>query len=165
MKARQSFRGTLYFSDRELAIGAARLHMNLKEYVSAVAYRNKTLINDLVFQSSSLSIPENASERPLLLTGVGRSGTSFVCDYLNRLGWNISHDNTYDCGPFPGTFGASSWYHAFKLDSETKPWTKTPPLVAKQVVHLIRDPLATIKSRMARGRMMQDFNLKSSRQR
>lgn len=141
-------RGILYFADRELTIGAARLHINLTEYFNAVQYRNHTLVDDLVYQSSSLSVQENASERPLLITGVGRSGTTFVCDYLNQLGWNISHDNDCDCGPFPGTFGASSWYHAFKL------WRvigKVHPLRAKQVVHLIRDPLATVKSRLARS--------------
>ena len=61
---------------------------------------------------------------------------------------SISHDNNKDCGPFPGTFGASSWYHAFK---STRSLTETTrPLWVKMVVHLVRNPVATVKSRMAR---------------
>jgi hypothetical protein len=136
----------LYTLRGELAIGAARLQVNLTQYFHAVQYRKHTLIDDLVFQSSSLSAQQNAVDRSLLITGVGRSGTTFICQFLNRLGWNVSHDNGIDCGPFPGLDGASSWYHAFRLTNNLG----ILPLRAKKVVHLIRNPLATVKSRMAR---------------
>ena len=143
-------RGIVYFADRELTIGAARLFINLTQYFHAVQYRNITLVDRIVFQSSSLSYQDNAPERPLLITGVGRSGTTFTCHFFNQLGWNISHDNGLDCGPFPGTFGSSSWYHAFKTPSRGK-ISGREPLRAKQVVHLVRDPLANVKSRASRA--------------
>ncbi|KAI2491538.1 hypothetical protein MHU86_23015 [Fragilaria crotonensis] len=146
-------RGILFFTVRgELAIGAARLQINLAQFWDATRYHNHTNIDDLVFRSSSLSAHPNAFQRPLLITGVGRSGTTFVCSYLNQLGWNISHDNDRDCGPFPGTYGASSWYHAFQTTQDTS--NQSHPMRADMVVHLVRNPLATIKSRIARGKAM-----------
>merc|ERR1719232_118940 len=150
----------LYVFGNKQSIGAAKLKINLAEYEASVPYRNHSHIEGSIFQESSLAHQNNAPKRPLLITGVGRSGTTFVCRYLNQFGWRISHDNSKDCGPFPGKFGASSWYHAFQYDYDTEAFPawyeslfgkrgKVGPLNVEKVVHLIRQPLPVIKSRVA----------------
>lgn len=49
---------------------------------------------------------------PLLVTGMGRSGTQFMATALRTLGFAVSHDNTV-----AGPDGAVSWIYAF---AETK---------------------------------------------
>jgi len=143
-------KGTLFYTlYGEQTIGASKIKVNLNQYHNSVAFRSPDRIDTLVFESSSLADQEGAQERPLLITGVGRSGTTFTCKYLNQFGWSISHDNSKDCGPFGGSFGASSWLHAFRQTFSSE---EVFPLRVKKVVHLIRNPLAVVKSRLARAK-------------
>ncbi|GFH46264.1 hypothetical protein CTEN210_02738 [Chaetoceros tenuissimus] len=79
--------------------------------------------------------------RPLLITGVGRTGTTSVCTLFRKIGIKVSHDNDVDCGPYPGEDGAVSWYDAFKSRSGKR---------YKHVIHMVRDPLKTIYSRITK---------------
>jgi hypothetical protein len=101
--------------------------------------------------------------RPLLVTGTGRSGTAFVATVLRQIGLRISHDGAYDRND---SFedGAVSWPHAFRncLPAYTfrrrlSGLRRHPGDISRQylhdqrrflhVVHLIREPLASINSR------------------
>lgn len=59
---------------------------------------------------------------------------------MQKLNINVSHDNDVDCGPYPGDDGAVSWYDAFKDRKRGRRY--------KHVIHLVRDPLKTINSRI-----------------
>lgn len=99
-------KGTLFYTlYGEQTIGASKIKVNLNQYHNSVAFRSPDRIDTLVFESSSLADQEGAQERPLLITGVGRSGTTFTCKYLNQFGWSISHDNSKDCGPLGEALG------------------------------------------------------------
>ena len=50
---------------------------------------------------------------PCLLTGLGRSGTSYTSHLLHSLGWEINHDNKDDFCPCPGKDGSVAHTYAF----------------------------------------------------
>ena len=163
-EAENQLKGTLFYTlAGEQAIGASSLRIDLDAYFHlAIPFRNQSNIDPLVYDSSSLSSnqDDDVKERPLLITGVGRSGTTFVCEFFNALArkndpnstWQISHDNEKDCGPFGGTVGASSWLHAFRFRTSHNPYVT--PLHVQRVIHVIRHPLKIIKSRLARHQSM-----------
>lgn len=59
--------------------------------------------------------PQSGPPRPLLITGMGRSGTSYVTSLLQKIGVQVSHDNVPSYGHYLDSFpvGAVSWAHAF----------------------------------------------------
>ena len=99
--------------------------------------------------------------RPFLMTGIGRTGTSFVVNALTRAGLDVNHDNRRDCSrtkECPGLDGAVSWPHAFsdqafgtgtgERDCPRPHWAWPSAAVSfRVVVHLVREPLKTIDSR------------------
>ncbi len=59
-------RGVIFFAVwGELAIGAARLQVHLSQFFNTTRFRDHSIIDDLVFRSSSLSAQQNAVDRPL----------------------------------------------------------------------------------------------------
>lgn len=120
--------------------------------------------------------------RPLLITGVGRTGTTFVTKLLRNAGLSFSHDDGAYC-PCPGDNGAASWPHAFSeqpfgtgqgaqrrclhVDTIGRHWSYSRRRRLKEAVlrqgpvtrfqhvwHLVRDPLATIYSRWGSGNIV-----------
>lgn len=79
----------------------------------------------------------------LLVTGCGRSGTHWFAECLRRAGVPTTHEHA---------FGQT-------LDGTQREWTCEAawpaaaylPIADAEVVHLVRHPLATIASRVARG--------------
>lgn len=127
---------------------------------SAKALPNACSAQALLARSAQASSP-----LPLLVTGIGRSGTTFVQQLLAKVGLRVSHDdrNSATC-PCPGQDGVVSWAHAFHHGPVTvrggrrahDTTTSCPrprwsyPLNGHRfrvVVHLVRDPLKTIASR------------------
>jgi hypothetical protein len=108
---------------------------------------------------------ERATQRrPLLVTGVGRSGTEYLHELLTRAGLNMSHEH------WPvGSGGAIAWPFLFTNQRCAYPqWAShgrlrqarrdelpavAPALLFDRVMHLIRSPLKTIASRHNRGRI------------
>lgn len=136
---------------------------------------NKTLLRCEVILRSSLFLQSNHScahksvlnvEKidsdikilPLLITGTGRSGTTFLTALLNELGLKLSHDS-YG----PDEDGGVSWLQAFNDDRCSTPeynWRvgmdKRVHKVNyryrfKNVFHLVREPLKMIESRADAG--------------
>jgi hypothetical protein len=105
--------GTLFYTVQdESTLAASRLDIDLDALFGATRYRDKTLIPDQILHASSLAAGisnRNDSllflETPTLFTGTGRTGTEFLCKMFQAVGVNISHDNSKDCGPYPGTDG------------------------------------------------------------
>ena len=137
------------------------IYINLTNYQQQVRYRDHSNIDSNILEKSSLSANQTEKglvQTPVLIAGVGRSGTTFICTFLNKLGWDLSHDNNVDCGnTFPGSFGAVSWYHSFAYrfprranGSIRNRAGGRVPIQAQQVILVVRDPLAVIKSRLAR---------------
>ncbi len=143
--------GLLFYSVQgEREIATAKISIDLALYRNATSYRDHRNIEPKVFRSTSLVSQQEEAEQhtesmqvtDLLVTGVGRIGTTGLCTLMRELGIMVSHDNDIDCGPYPGLDGAVSWYDAFKsLDSGRR---------YKYVIHMVRDPLKTINSRVAK---------------
>ena len=143
--------GVLFYSVKgEGGFAAAGLSIDVSEYLQTLRFKNHSNIDDLVLRASSLKLPSSStsdqgSHRQALITGTGRSGTTYLCELFNIANVSISHDNDVDCGRFPGTQGAASWYHAFR---KRKGWGANASF--DHVVHLVRSPLEVIRSRAKR---------------
>ena len=88
---------------------------------------------------------------PLLITGVGRSGTRFAAKTLTALGYDVAHDDAR-----VGRVGASSWPLAIREGTYELPNFATinagfrgpnPRWRFRRVFHQTRDPLRTVLSR------------------
>jgi hypothetical protein len=139
-------RGLLFYNvQRERAVEVAKLNLDMEQYFETVKYRNHQNIALTVLNATSLTKSDRSQKRiSTLITGTGRSGTTYLCKLFNRTGLAISHDNMYDCGIYPGEDGAASWYDAFDLN------------VGRQydtALQIVRYPLHVINSRVFR---MQD---------
>jgi len=136
--------GYLFYTVQgEQGIALARLTIDLERFrsVPTISYRNRTNISPSVLKHASLEDNTATTEKKTaLFTGVGRSGTTALCNMFQSLHLNISHDNhkENDCGPSPGSDGAASWYDAFRNDSNR---------TYSNVLHLVRNPLKVVKSR------------------
>lgn len=137
--------GLMFYSVQgEKEIATSRIVIDLALYRNATSFRDHTNIPPKVLRSTSLVTQEAVANSTvltdLLITGVGRIGTTSMCTLLRQLGIMVSHDNDVDCGPYPGRDGAVSWYDAFK------------PLRRryKYVIHMVRNPLQTISSRITK---------------
>lgn len=137
--------GYLFFAAHgETIISVAFIRINVLAYVDATRHRGRENIAPVIKLASSLSslhgLARNSTRETSLITGTGRSGTMYTCRLFQAAGLNLSHDNEYDCGrSYPASDGAVSWYDAFNsgLEYDT-------------VVHIVRDPLHTINSRIAK---------------
>ena len=143
---RRVISGWLFYTVQgERGVAADRIRIDLDSYRDATRYRDHANILPEVLNSTSLARDSDDGSKTttnLLVTGVGRSGTTSICTLFQKLGIEVSHDNDVDCGPYPGSDGAVSWYDAFKSDVRRY----------RHVVHLVRDPLRTINSRIAKCR-------------
>jgi len=139
--------GLLFYTVQgEHAFALARIYINTLSYAHSVRYRNHTNIDPRVRNATSLTREEDdtltikkmESVRPVqtLITGTGRSGTTYLCTFYTALGFKISHDNDVDCGPYPGEDGAVSWYDSFDGGRRYN-----------HVLHVVRHPLDVIQSR------------------
>lgn len=106
--------GLLFYTVQgEKGVAMARVTIDLSLYGKSVSYINHFNIRTDVLRSSSLAQQEqnetavNISQ--LLVTGVGRTGTTSVCTLMQKLDIHVSHDNNVDCGSYPGADGAVSW--------------------------------------------------------
>lgn len=85
-----------------------------------------------------------------LVTGTGRSGTSFVAKILQELGFSVAHDSAESCPDrsCSGLDAAVSWIHLFAETTECQvpSWSYHADCFST-VVHLVREPLASIQSR------------------
>ncbi len=140
--------GTLFHFERGKGTAVSRLVIDVTLYHRAVAYRNVENISLPVYRSSSLrqegdkpKIGQGGKET-VLITGVGRSGTMFMCSFFQSVGIQVSHDNNKDCGPYPGPDGAVSWMDAFYIKRRYD-----------RVLHIVRDPLKVIISRTKKRRV------------
>jgi hypothetical protein len=104
-------KGTLFYTVQgERAFAASKLDIDLDALFAATRWRDKTLIPDDILRAASLASEANRNvrnivETPALFTGTVRSGTAFLCAMFQAVGLNISHDNDFDCGPYPGSDG------------------------------------------------------------
>ena len=91
-----------------------------------------------------------------LITGLGRTGTTYVTELLRVLGWSMSHDNGGDYCPCPGLDGAVSYPLAWASTERCKIETFAPKTVRlfRNVVHQVREPLAYINSRAVSTNML-----------
>ena len=131
--------GSLFYTVQgERAFALARVSIDLEAYADAVKYRNQSNIHPQVLQASSLERGEKHRfpKGETLITGTGRSGTTYLCTFYNALGLSISHDNDEDCGRYPGKDGAVSWYDGFDHKKRYN-----------NILHVVRMPLDTIQSR------------------
>mmetsp|Transcript_63699 Transcript_63699/g.74621 ORF Transcript_63699/g.74621 Transcript_63699/m.74621 type:complete len:707 (-) Transcript_63699:84-2204(-) len=137
--------GKLFYSVQgEQGLAMARLSVDLSRYhQGSIAYRHFENVAPDIYNSSSLRVDVKRSrirkQEKTLITGIGRSGTMFMCTFFQKIDIQVSHDNDKDCGPYPGPDGAVSWYDAFYTGRRYD-----------RVLHLVRDPLKTIASRMKR---------------
>jgi hypothetical protein len=124
----------------ERAFAMARFSLNTTLHKNAVPYRNQARIDSDVLQASSLkrnsALGTTFPSGSTLITGTGRSGTTYLCSFFNSLNISISHDNDVDCGPYPGPDGAVPWYDAFDDGRRYD-----------HVLHVVRNPLRVIQSR------------------
>lgn len=67
-----------------------------------------------------------------LVTGTGRCGTLYAAKYLQAMGLDIQHEKM-------GRNGTANWWLAV-------PWSLSPLPIFDKVVHIIREPVATISS-------------------
>ena len=81
---------------------------------------------------------------PLLVTGVGRIGTTRGCMLLQNAGIMVSHNNDVDCGWYQGPNRAVSWYDIFGYLNRQY----------EHVIHVVRNPMKTINSKIVK------YNLK-----
>lgn len=101
----------------------------------------KSFFLSVLFLTSLLchsSLFSNEDIKDLLITGCGRSGTTFTADYLKACGFDISHESAQ------GTQGCVSWPMAVKYYS---PFTPYPVNTCfRHVFHQVKDPLDVISS-------------------
>lgn len=136
-----------YVVQGEKGVAVARVALDLASYRDAVSNRDRSNISPGVYNATSLpwDVEARAAARKttwltqLLVTGVGRTGTTSVCTLFQKFGIMVSHDNDVDCGPYPGPDGAVSWYDAFTAGEGRR---------YEKVIHLVREPLKTINSRI-----------------
>jgi len=138
--------GLLFYTVQgERGIATARISIDLALYRGVTSYWHHANIQREVLDSSSLARSDdteaNSTIANLLITGVGRTGTTSMCTLLRKFGIMVSHDTDMDCGPYPGADGAVSWYDAFKAKGGSR---------YRHVIHLVRDPLRTINSRIVK---------------
>ena len=106
---------------------------------------------------------------PLLVTGVGRSGTKFAVGLLRALGLDVAHDDAP-----PGADGAASWVLAFaprlanssgafahplRRDCDFPYFAPAPASVARRfalVLHQVRDPRDVVASRVTNAWLFGD---------
>lgn len=139
-----------YCVQGERKIATTRLSIDLGLYHNATLNRDHGKILPEVLDSTSLATKEvkeyskgaSMEVTDLLVTGVGRIGTTTMCTLLRALNIMVSHDNDVDCGPYPGPDGAVSWLDAFKPFTSKRRY--------KYVIHMVRDPLQTINSRITK---------------
>jgi hypothetical protein len=139
----------LYAVKGEGGIALSKLELDLPAYLPTVEPYFSRQIPHEILNASSLAtndFPDHFLNKALV-TGTGRSGTTYVCKLFSSLKLNISHDNDVDCGTFPGIYGSSSWYHAFRGPLSGSKYEKVS---FKRVVHIVRDPLKAIHSRASR---------------
>ena len=151
--------GLLFYSVQgEREIATAKISIDLALYRNATSFRDHRNIHSKVLRSTSLEeadqnttgTAESMQVTDLLVTGVGRTGTTSLCTLLRDLGIMVSHDNDFDCGPYPGLDGAVSWYDAFKSLNSGRRY--------KYVIHMVRDPLQTINSRVAKCELLNHLD-------
>jgi len=142
--------GMLFYSVKgEGGFAIAKMSLDLVSFFATQRFKDQSNIHPLVLRTSSLHHPVGSPQtpgikiKPSLITGTGRSGTTYICKLFNAVGVRISHDNDDDCGKFPGELGAASWYHAFKHHHMSQ-FNATD---FEHVLHLVREPLSVIKSR------------------
>ena len=118
--------------------------------------RSQTTLNCRILNSTlKLSSCDNNYDEnyvyPLLITGVGRSGTRFAAKTLTALGYDVAHDDAR-CG----RVGAASWPLAIREGTYLLPNFATinsgfrgpkPRWRFRRIFHQTRDPLRTILSR------------------
>lgn len=104
---------------------------------------------------------------PLLVSCTGRSGSTYVAKFLNKVGFTIAHDGKD--GPVGS--GAVSWPILFNsksfqsgVDKNGRPnirkcrdANKKPSVRFKQSVHLVRHPVQSIRSRWSVGDWIMNF--------
>jgi hypothetical protein len=102
-------------------------------------------VQDAPASSRSLGVraprgkPDQVESRRVLVTGCGRSGTTYVSLLLRRCGLHVPHEHRM------GKDGISSWL--FGPKSMAVPWGPSPSRFRfENVVHLVRDPLSAIPS-------------------
>lgn len=147
-----------YVVQGERGISVARVDIDLEKYNNITAYRDVFNIRPEVLKASSMvqGKEEDERRRPatnLLITGVGRTGTTAVCTLFQNLGIDLSHDNEIDCGPsYPGVDGAVSWYDGFYDEEAGRTY--------KNVIHFVREPLRTMNSRVFKCSMLGEGHLR-----
>lgn len=101
-------------------------------------------------KSSLASAVDRAESKRVLVTGCGRSGTTYVSLLLRRCGLDVPHEHKM------GIDGISSWL--FAAESSEVPWGPSPCAYRFElVVHLVRDPLSSIPSIATFGRSAWDY--------
>lgn len=138
-----------YCAQGQMGVAVARIFIDLVSYQNVISNRKHSNVPPEILTSTSLvqddeghMVDEYTNVTNLLVTGVGRTGTTGMCTLLRTLGIMVSHDNNEDCGHYPGPDGSISWYDAFKDLKTGRRY--------KYIIHLVRDPLKTINSRIAK---------------
>lgn len=143
--------GFLFYTvqgEQKLAMSTLQINITAL-HAPPISYRSHSMIRNDVLPSTSLvdaDVSQARDNKKVLITGVGRSGTTSLCSLFQLLYLNVSHDNDIDCGPYPGPDGAVSWYDAFKSSRKYS-----------HILHLVRNPLKTINSRALRCSNMEKF--------
>eukprot|EP00924_Labyrinthula_sp_SR-Ha-C_P006491 snap_masked-scaffold_80-processed-gene-0.35-mRNA-1 protein AED:1.00 eAED:1.00 QI:0/0/0/0/1/1/4/0/431 len=119
---------------------------SFSEIYKRSSYSKNSKLGDLQEYNSS------AVELSFLITGVGRSGTTFLVDQFKSLNIKISHDNVMD---YPLKLkGSASWPNAFNekyCPREGWNFGKVKIIRYKHIFQVIRDPLKQINSRADGG--------------
>lgn len=96
--------------------------------------------------------------RRILITSVGRSGTGHLVQQMRAIGIQVSHDNRREYTTQDSPDGAVSWLHAFAIKNcRDASWgwrsrtLKHDLRYFHHVLHLVRDPLLTMRSRWNMG--------------
>eukprot|EP00041_Stephanoeca_diplocostata_P003124 m.31951 g.31951 ORF g.31951 m.31951 type:complete len:360 (-) comp14070_c0_seq2:95-1174(-) len=92
--------------------------------------------------------------RQCLVTGVGRSGTTYTSTALTNFGFNMNHDNKLDNCPCPGVHGSVSHVYALH-ETEACEYPSWSPEIYhrfRRVVHQVRAPLHVVLSRAAQAK-------------
>jgi len=126
------------------SIAVSALSLNITAYLNAVPYRHRDNIEKDVLNATALALAPDQKDGEFkrvtaLITGTGRSGTTYMCKLFRKAGIKISHDNNYDCGPYPSEQGAASWYDAFYIRRFDRRYDT--------INHIVRYPVDVINSR------------------
>eukprot|EP00924_Labyrinthula_sp_SR-Ha-C_P003113 snap_masked-scaffold_50-processed-gene-1.78-mRNA-1 protein AED:0.08 eAED:1.00 QI:0/0/0/1/1/1/2/0/411 len=109
---------------------------------------SKNSLNGSLLEYNSLAI-----ELDFLITGVGRSGTTFLVEEFKNLNIKISHDNSMNQAD--KIKGSASWPNAFNekyCRRESWNFPKVKIIRYKHIFHIIRNPLRQINSRADGGK-------------